>query len=338
MKSPGGDGPGVLIQEDFQPLVEAEIAADGTIPICVIKAGWSKNKRYYSESVLTRAASIYRKGTHMLWNHPGPNALREQPGGDLNAIASVLSEEAHFDPVGPINPKTGKPNGAGLYARARLISTYRDRILELAETIGLSHRVRGREVAGTAEGRTGKIVEEIYDPAKYGLPPVTVDWVARPAAGGSVLVEEEEMHMVDEEITNFEEAIAERDARITTLEEAHAAAEATIAEHMTTIAGFRAREILAESIAAAKLDEAVEARVRALVAGTALPMTDDHALDEAAYTAAVSETIEAEKSYAATIAEAARAAPVGVPGGSGSTGAVSDFLDRTGGIRAPRRG
>jgi hypothetical protein len=330
MKSPGGDGPGILISEDFEPLTEAVVSPDGTIPVCLIRAGWSKNRRFYRDRVLQEAAHIYKKGTHNLWNHPGPTSIREQPSGDLNAIASVLSEDARYDPVGPINPKTGKPNGPGLYARVKPISTYRDRIL--------SHRVRGREVAGTAEGRTGKIVEEIYDPAKYGLPPVTVDWVARPAAGGSVLVEEEEMHMVDEEITNFEEAIAERDARITTLEEAHAAAEATIAEHMTTIAGFRAKEILAESIAAAKLDEAVEARVRAIVAGTALPMTDDHALDEAAYTAAVSETVEAEKSYAATIAEAARAAPVGVPGGSGSTGAVGDFLDRTGGIRAPRRG
>lgn len=347
MKPSDGDQGVSFTEGAWFPLAEATIADDGLIPVCLIKAGESKNGRWYGEDVLRKAAGVYHKGLHNLWNHPSEAEIRAHPSGDLNAIASILAENAHFDPIGPINPKTGEPNGAGLYSKLKPLSAYRQRILELGDTIGLSHRVRGRSRPGVVNGKKLQIVEEIFDPrVRRGIPAVTVDWVARPAAGGGPLFSEEEETMPDTHEITLDEAVVEigslteqvgtLTAENADLTEQIATRDATIAEHQTTIATFRANEIFAEAVGKAELDEVVIGRVRSLVEAHAVPMTEAGVIDEDQYRAMVETVIADEAKYAAEIAEAHRQTGTGVRGGTGSAGAVNEFLERSGGIRGRR--
>lgn len=300
MVNSGGSVSTFVSEGDWVPISEAAIADDGTIPICIIQEGWSQNQRHYSESVLRAAARLYKTGTHNLWNHPGPLKLREQPSGDLNDIASVLSEDARYlDATDP-----GAFRGAGLYSRARPVSTYRDRIAELAKFIGLSHRVTGRQKFGTVDGRKGWIVEEILDPASDPkLPAITVDWVARPAAGGRALAEsiEDFGTMTDEQIQEqvteavnaavapLNEQIETQTAEITRLKEENVTLrnEAVIAA--STL-------ILREELAGAGLPEAAAKRME-----TALTFSEGE-FNAETYRSTVKQAVEAEKAYIAAVA------------------------------------
>lgn len=288
-----------FVSDDWVPLSEAVVADDGTIPVCIVQKGWSKNGRYYPEEVLRAAAPLYRAGTHNLWNHPGPSALREQPNVDLNAIASVLVEGARYLAEGD----PGAFKGPGLYARVRPISAYRDRILELAETIGLSHRINARTRPGEAEGRKGRIVTEILDPDRHpGIPKITVDWVAYPAAGGAPLVEEETESMTSEEIS--EQVAAAVKEAVDPLNEQIAAKDAEIKRLTEEVAGLRreqavaaATAILREELEKAGLPEAAAKRLEKTLA----PQGDE---DPEEYRKTVAAAADDEKAYIAAVAPA----------------------------------
>lgn len=310
-----------LSEGDWEPFIESATAPDGTLPVCIIKAGWSKNGRHYSESVLKKAAKIYRAGTHNFWNHPGPGKLREQPSGDLNDLASVLSEDAHFDPVGPVDPRTGEPCGPGLYARVRPVSTYADRIRELAGVIGLSHRVNGRQRVGVVDGRRGHVVEEIFDPADDPkLPAVTVDWVARPAAGGRAISEGEGETMTDE---FTEEAFTELKTENARLKEEVAAKDRMILKLTTDALLTRAETIISEEIAKAELSERTAERVRARADPASAPSiteseSEPNVLDEDAWRARIAGIVKEEVEYAEWLVEERRTNAGVAVGGDGT--------------------
>lgn len=77
-----GQNPGLHQQEltgDAIPLSEAAFRPDGTFPVKIIAEGWGSSG-YYSKTVLSEAASLYRKGTQMFINHP----TRSEIKNDLN--------------------------------------------------------------------------------------------------------------------------------------------------------------------------------------------------------------------------------------------------------------
>ena len=297
---------------DWVPLTEAAIGDDGTIPICIINTGWSLNGRHYSEDVLRAAAPLYKTGTHNYWNHPGPNALKEQPTGDLNAIASVFTEDARYLAEGD----EGAFNGPGLYTRVRPVSAYAERIRELAGVIGLSHRVLGRQVRGVAEGRSGAIVQEIFDPAKAPgrIPPISVDWVAHPAAGGAALVESEIIDtMTDEEFQErVDTAVTEATAPLNEQITAKDAEIATLKEELETLrresAVAIATVVLREELANSGLPEAAAKRVEASHTFT------EGAFDTETYRGAVKTAVDTEKAYIEAIAGPRTQAPPPNPG------------------------
>lgn len=157
---------------DFVPLVEKAVRRDGTIGIKVIGEGWGASG-YYGRKVLERdVPSVFPAGTHMYWNHPTLSENEERPERDLRDLAAVTVSDPRWHDDGPAGP--------GMYADARVFSGYQDTINEIAEHIGVSIRGSGKVQQGEAQGKTGRIVEEISD----GF---SVDFVTKPGAGGAVV-------------------------------------------------------------------------------------------------------------------------------------------------------
>lgn len=206
--TPVGEAMGDEILGDVIPLVEKALAADGTIPIKLIRPGWGESG-FYSPGLLERdGPQIFTAGTQMFWDHPTETEERERPERSLRDLAGELTEDAHWDPNGTYGP--------GLYARSKLFGGFSDAVDELAPHIGLSINAWGRAKEGEAEGREGKIIEEIKGAR-------SVDFVTVPGAGGQILElfeaarkkpqsrENEESDMSDKEL---QEALKkEKDAR-----------------------------------------------------------------------------------------------------------------------------
>lgn len=295
---------------EWTPLREAAVGEDGTIPVKVIGPGWSVNGNYYSESMLRRDVARYKAGTKNFWNHPGPVAEREHPGGDLGALASKFAVNACYLAEG----EEGAFDGPGIYTRARPYSAYRDRIVEMAEDIGMSHRAKAKRRMGEAEGRRGWLVEGITKV-------ISVDYVATPAAGGAVLAEAEETDHMDD--TTIEEQVA---AAVAPLNEQIATLESERDALREEVAGLRAEKtttaaaaILTEALGASTLPEPAKARLAASLAFAGGEFDAD------AYRATVTEAIETEAAYVASIAPVAEAtarapAQTGVPVTEGGTG------------------
>ncbi len=159
------------IKDDYVPLKEAKVRRDNTIPVKIIEPGWG-NSGYYSKEVLERDAGVYKAGTKMYWNHPTLTEEVERPERDLRDLAAILESDGKWDDNGP--------EGAGVYADAKVLSGYKESIEELAPHIGLSHKALGKAKMGEAEGRKGPIIDQIVI-AK------SVDFVTDPGAGGKVV-------------------------------------------------------------------------------------------------------------------------------------------------------
>jgi len=306
---------------DWTPLGEAVVGEDGTIPIKIIGPGWSLNGRYYSEKFLREAAALYTAGTKDFWNHPGPVQLREQPSGDLNALAAVLSEDARYLDEGD----EGAFDGSGLYARVKPVGQYRDRIVELAPFIGVSHRVVGRQKMGEAEGRRGMLVESINRV-------ISVDFVATPAAGGAVMAEAEEEHedmtenleeAVAAAVAPLNEAIATKDATIATLTEQVGALTAELGTVKQAAVIAEAAAIRSDELAKSALPDAAKARVD-------VPIGES--FDADAYRAAIVEAIATEAAYIASVmaAKPVDGTGVSIAEGDGALAIVRELRAATG--------
>lgn len=140
--------------------------------IQLIKAGWSKNGRYYSKETLAEAArnKVFPAGTPMFANHPTITEKTERPERGIEDLVArldtdarlegdaLIAEATHF---GAWLPIFNGPNG-------------------IADHVGVSVRCLGEVDYGTAEGREGLIVHKITE----GM---SVDFVTEGAAGGKVL-------------------------------------------------------------------------------------------------------------------------------------------------------
>lgn len=143
----------------------------GEISFTVIKPGWSKNNRYYSESLLKKSTNIF-EGAKMFMNHATEAQEKQRPEGDLR------------DWVGNITKVWGESDGT-IKATAKVIDpAFKAKLALLGEnnmlnTMGVSIRASGEVNMGEAEGKKGKIVEK-FTGAK------SVDFVTFAGAGGQV--------------------------------------------------------------------------------------------------------------------------------------------------------
>lgn len=160
------------ITGDVIPLREGAVGQDGTAYLKLIAPGWGSSG-YYSADVLKRdGPKVFGEGTKNFWDHQTESQEAERPEGSLRDLASVLTEDAHYDEKGPAGP--------GLYAKAKVFEQFRQPVDDLAKHIGMSIRALGKAKEGKAEGRTGAIIEGLTK----GL---SVDYVTTPGAGGKVL-------------------------------------------------------------------------------------------------------------------------------------------------------
>lgn len=157
---------------DAVQLRERAIGADGIVKVKLIGPGWGSSG-FYSPEVLERdGPKAFKAGTHMFFDHPSLSEERDRPEGSLKNLASVLVSDASYVESGP--------DGAGLYADAKVFSGYKDALEELAPHIGVSIRGDGKVTEGERDGKRGRIVEQI----SRGR---SVDWVTVPGAGGKAV-------------------------------------------------------------------------------------------------------------------------------------------------------
>ena len=166
--------------EEFEQLEEATpnalpgkfVGEDGTAMIKIIAPGWGSSG-YYSEAMLERDASkVYVPATHMHIDHPTPTQEKGLPERSLTTLAGVITGAGQY-------LKNGL-QGPGVYAEAKIFSQYRNFLNEMAPYIGVSHRAIGKAVPGTAEGKSGKIIEALQKV-------MSVDFVTLPGAGGGLV-------------------------------------------------------------------------------------------------------------------------------------------------------
>jgi hypothetical protein len=163
---------GRLTSSEVVELGEAVKGTGRRRKIQLIRAGWSKNGRYYPASVLAEAAKnkVFPAGTPMYADHPTLTEKVERPERSIRDLAARLDVDARYE------------NGA-LVSEATSFGTW-NQILNgpggLAENVEVSVRCFGELAEGQAEGREGLIVERITEGR-------SVDFVTEGAAGGKVL-------------------------------------------------------------------------------------------------------------------------------------------------------
>jgi hypothetical protein len=141
----------------------ASYESAGKITITVIKPGMSKNKRFYPASVLRNSVAVF-KNAKMFTEHSNQNGVKEWVG--CLAVAWAESD--------------GTIKGAG-----QIIDPLFKKKLELLagagklSEMGVSISCIGTAIDGEENGTACKVVESLDECQ-------SVDFVARPAAGGKV--------------------------------------------------------------------------------------------------------------------------------------------------------
>jgi hypothetical protein len=162
----------------FEGVVGLEAVKEGAvspaiIPIKIIAPGWGSSA-YYSKEVLQRdGPAVFKKGTHMYFNHATATEEAERPEGDINNIAAVFMEDAHWEDNGV--------KGPGLYSKAKVFSDYSQQVSEKGPYIGVSINAAIKAHEGTAEGKTGKIADKFVHA-------FSTDFVTKAGAGGAPIV------------------------------------------------------------------------------------------------------------------------------------------------------
>lgn len=191
------------LEEMVETLKEGAKTAASTgkatvIPVKVIKAGWGSSA-YYSKEVLQRDGPlVFKAGTHMYWNHATEAEEEARPAGDLNNLAAVFMEDAHWDEKGV--------KGPGLYTEVKVFSDYATQVMEKGPHIGVSINAAIRTHEGTVEGKKGPIADKF-------IHAFSTDFVTKAGAGGAPIVPVQESQrarltediMTDEQIKALEE-------------------------------------------------------------------------------------------------------------------------------------
>ena len=145
-----------------------------SVPQVLIRAGWSRNGRYYSAEVLRAAAPLF-EGVRAFADHPTPAELRARTVRSVRHITGWFSD-VHFVDGALRGTRHFSRNSAGEDARRLVLDILAGDAP--ASLIGGSINAVGQAVKGTGpDGVEGMIVEEIT--AAHSIDDVTL-----PAAGG----------------------------------------------------------------------------------------------------------------------------------------------------------
>lgn len=144
-------------------------AKTGRVPIQILTPGWGSSG-YYSPKVVEEAASLFKANTPMFLDHATDAERHERPIRSVKEIAGTFTKDAVW-------------NGKALVTEAQLVGPYKEALLALRKTIGVSINGSASDIiVGEAEGRKGPIIE--------GLAAIeSVDFVTRAGRGGKILVE-----------------------------------------------------------------------------------------------------------------------------------------------------
>jgi hypothetical protein len=292
------------IGAEFVPLVEGTLRRDGTVPVKLIQPGWGSSGFYPAEVLERDGPIVFPAKTKMYWNHPTLSEEAERPEGDLRNLAAELVSGARWEATGVAGP--------GLYADAKVFGPYQAAVEELAPHIGVSIRAAGRAVAGEAEGRQGRIVQQLVNAR-------SVDFVTEPGAGGQIISmfeaarrgggrgaggEEASVPSNDNGELQFQEESEMSEELQAQLTEAQRQIEALQAANGRLAEGLvlrDARALATDVLAEANLPEVTRRRLLGQVA-TNPPIGEDGQLDALVLRQRVTEAITAEQQY---LAEAA---------------------------------
>lgn len=327
-----------MLETDFAPVLADEsklaelqetVRKTGHLPIKIIGPGWGSSG-YYSPEMIDRDGHIF-ESIHMYWDHPTKTAKRERPERSLKDLAAVVEGKPHFDESGWAGP--------GLYADAKVFSSYREQIAEMAPHIGVSIQADGVVAQGTApDGKKGRIVEAMTKAQ-------SVDFVTQPGAGGAVKalfeaarglneIEQpepgpEEVDMGDleearretaEAQTSLQEMKKERDEAASALTESKRVND----EQATKIARFdeaqlvvKAKGVATEVLKGQNMPDATRTRIIE-AASMNPPTTEGGALDEPKLRESVTNVATAEAKYLKEVIGAGKV--TGMGGGSNDDG------------------
>lgn len=287
---------------DVVPLVERAVRQDGTARMRLIKPGWGTSG-YYSADVLRRdGPQVFKAGTLQFVDHPTMAEESDRPERSLKDLGAVLVSDARWedDPV----------SGPGLYAQAKVFSDFRPVLEELAPYIGASIRTDGRVRMGEAEGRQGRIVEQIM-----ATPSTSVDFVTRAGAGGGVMELYEAARLAGRRaaapavVQNDRGGMEMDEQEMKGLREAKDSAEAQVARLQEALMLREARDVATDELAKMELPEPT--RNRLLETLSKKPTLVDGKLDRAAFATQVREAATAELAYLAEASGAGRITGMG---------------------------
>lgn len=165
------------------------VGKPGRFLVQIIDQGWGATG-YYSAEVLEAAAAskVFPAGTKMYLDHPMADGSGQDIHGNRSVkdLAATLAGDAYYD-------STLK----SLVAESSVFAPYKDVLAEMKDAIGLSMRAWADAEPGSAEGRTGLIVNELVEAR-------SIDFVTEPGRGGKILqvIESARQKMSVEEATS----------------------------------------------------------------------------------------------------------------------------------------
>lgn len=262
--------------------------------IKVIDSGWGSSG-YYPVEVLRRDASIaFPAGTKMYWDHPSKKEVEQRPERSLRDLAA--------ETVTPAEWMDNGPDGPGVYATAKVFTSYAPTVEELAPHIGVSIRASALVKTGKAENRKGPIIEKLLP-----SPMNSIDFVTIAGRGGRVanlfeaargknmdVVTVDEAETLRTEIAELRASLSEAETlrnEVASLKSSLAETETQRDDALRSVAAYKTAAIVGDIVSAADLPAPAKARIAASFTSESLTV------DEDALKAAVAEKVAAEKSY-----------------------------------------
>lgn len=254
-------------------------------PVLLITPG-TGSSAHYSAEVLKKAAADgkFPAKTFMYWNHPTEAQESARPEGDLDDLAAVTTTDGIWQENGI--------KGPGIYANAKPMADYAEKIDSRAPHIGVSIRAGGT--------KSGKMVNGKPDLESIDFVE-SVDYVTRAGRGGMALAESAKFTKLLESFNEGE--VSDMDAaEIKKLQESLAAQTAINERLLRRAMRADALELAGAVLATTTLTEAQRKFVAESVIGTTdspreIP-TKEGVLDGAKLTEAVNAQA---KAYSATL-------------------------------------
>lgn len=188
------------------------------IQVKLIQPGWG-SMAYYPEAVIKRdGPNVFKKGTHMMWNHATATEEADRPEGDLNDLAAVLTKDAYWLDNGP--------KGAGLYSEAKVFSDYSTQVAEKGSNIGVSINAYIQAHQGSMDGREGRIADKFVHA-------FSADFVTKAGAGGAPIVPVQESATVRDKV---KEDSSMTEAEIKAMQDKNAELEKQVRESQSKMA------------------------------------------------------------------------------------------------------